>query len=386
MPAPRSRRPSWRGTRRAAKVAVVAGTGNNGGDGFVAARHLRCGRVPGRGVPDRARGERVRGDAAAALRQWGGPIAAAPELAGAARHHRCAVRRRARPAGDRGGARGDRGDQSRRASGVCGRSSERHQRHHRGRAWAPPSRPPTPSPSFARNPAICFCRDAFFAATVAVAQIGIPTRSWPPSSRRRARTVRAMGRPVPGAGPSRAQIQPRPCGRGVGRRLPIPARRGSPPWRRCAAAPASSPWPRRATRSSSMPRANLAVMVRPVDAAAELECLLADRRFNAVAIGPGAGVGLRTREMALAALAGERAVVLDADALTSFADSSRGPCSRRSATTGNAVLTPHAGEFHRLFDKPLENIPRPPPRSFLATMAAAAPLPAPSWCIRAPTP
>ena len=64
--------------------------------------------------------------------------------------------------------------------------------------------------------------------------------------------------------------------------------------------------------------ANLAVMVRPVDGAEELTRFLADRRFNAFAIGPGVGVGEGTCELVLAALAGERAVVLDADAITSF--------------------------------------------------------------------
>ena len=65
--------------------------------------------------------------------------------------------------------------------------------------------------------------------------------------------------------------------------------------------------------------ASLAVMVRPVDGAAELAKFLADRRLNALAIGPGVGVGEATCERVLAALAGERAVVLDADAITSFA-------------------------------------------------------------------
>ena len=64
--------------------------------------------------------------------------------------------------------------------------------------------------------------------------------------------------------------------------------------------------------------ANLAVMVRPVDGADELTRFLADRRFNALAMGPGVGVGEATCELVLAALAGERAVVLDADAMTSF--------------------------------------------------------------------
>ena len=66
--------------------------------------------------------------------------------------------------------------------------------------------------------------------------------------------------------------------------------------------------------------ANLAIMVRPVDGAGELAEFLADKRRNAVALGPGGGVGPAMREMVRAALASEAAVVLDADALTSFAE------------------------------------------------------------------
>jgi hydroxyethylthiazole kinase-like uncharacterized protein yjeF len=96
--------------------------------------------------------------------------------------------------------------------------------------------------------------------------------------------------------------------------------------------------------------ANLAVMVRAVDGAAELTAFLSDRRFNAVAIGPGCGVGPHTRDMTLAALAGERAVVADADALTSFADDPELLFSAIQAHPGRgAILTPHGGEFTRLF-------------------------------------
>ena len=55
--------------------------------------------------------------------------------------------------------------------------------------------------------------------------------------------------------------------------------------------------------------------------------LLADRRLNAVVLGPGLGVGRDTRDLVLAALDGDRAVVLDADALTSFAEVTRQRCS-----------------------------------------------------------
>ena len=95
---------------------------------------------------------------------------------------------------------------------------------------------------------------------------------------------------------------------------------------------------------------NLAIMVRPVDGAEQLDRFLADRRLNAVAIGPGLGVGEATRALVLAALAGERAVVLDADAITSFAerpqDLAEALAARRDRAT---ILTPHEGEFARYF-------------------------------------
>ena len=55
-------------------------------------------------------------------------------------------------------------------------------------------------------------------------------------------------------------------------------------------------------------------------APAELTAFLADKRRNAVVLGPGGGVGPAMREQVAAALASGAAVVLDADALTSLAD------------------------------------------------------------------
>jgi len=96
--------------------------------------------------------------------------------------------------------------------------------------------------------------------------------------------------------------------------------------------------------------ASLAVMVRPVDGGAELATFLADRRLNAMAIGPGVGVGEPTCELVLTALSGERAVVLDADAITSFATN---PQRLAEALRGRAaqgtIMTPHEGEFSRYF-------------------------------------
>jgi hydroxyethylthiazole kinase-like uncharacterized protein yjeF len=96
--------------------------------------------------------------------------------------------------------------------------------------------------------------------------------------------------------------------------------------------------------------ANLAIMVRPVDGAAELAHFLADPRLNAVAIGPGLGVNDATCELVLAALSGERTVVIDADAITSFAKSPQRLATAVKARGERAtILTPHEGEFSRYF-------------------------------------
>lgn len=95
---------------------------------------------------------------------------------------------------------------------------------------------------------------------------------------------------------------------------------------------------------------SLAVMVRPVDGTAELTAFLADRRQNAVAMGPGLGVNEATCGLVLTALNGDRAVVLDADAMTSFTQQ---PTQLAEALTARqtraTVLTPHEGEFARYF-------------------------------------
>ena len=63
-----------------------------------------------------------------------------------------------------------------------------------------------------------------------------------------------------------------------------------------------------------------AVMVRPIDTVVEFAELLTDKRLKTCVIGPGAGVGDRTRDFVLTALSAKRDLVLDADALTSFAN------------------------------------------------------------------
>jgi hydroxyethylthiazole kinase-like uncharacterized protein yjeF len=102
--------------------------------------------------------------------------------------------------------------------------------------------------------------------------------------------------------------------------------------------------------------ASLAIMVRPVDGAAELGSFLADKRRNAVVLGPGGGVGHALRGEVRAVLASEAAAVLDADALTSFADEPAELFAAIAARGGRAtILTPHQGEFVRIFSEVEDN-------------------------------
>ena len=89
------------------------------------------------------------------------------------------------------------------------------------------------------------------------------------------------------------------------------------------------------------------IMVQPLAVPEDFDCLLDDAHYKAFLIGPGAGTGEETRSRVLAMLETGRPTVLDADALTTFADD---PPTLDQAITGPCVLTPHDGEFKRLFD------------------------------------
>jgi NAD(P)H-hydrate epimerase len=89
------------------------------------------------------------------------------------------------------------------------------------------------------------------------------------------------------------------------------------------------------------------IMVQSLTTNGDLTRLLADSRYTAFLIGPGAGISDATRESALEMLGTARPVLLDADAISVFASKTaelaraiRGPC----------VMTPHEGEFARVFD------------------------------------
>jgi len=88
------------------------------------------------------------------------------------------------------------------------------------------------------------------------------------------------------------------------------------------------------------------IIVKPVATPQELQELIADGRVSAFLVGPGAGVGAETLAAALAMLASGRPTVLDADAITVFKDD---PKRLLRARRGACVITPHEGEFRRLF-------------------------------------
>jgi hydroxyethylthiazole kinase-like uncharacterized protein yjeF len=98
-----------------------------------------------------------------------------------------------------------------------------------------------------------------------------------------------------------------------------------------------------------------AIMLKPFEGARGLSDLLLDKRMTTVVIGPGLGVSGETRELVQTVLAGPpyKKVVLDADALSSFEDDPEALFNR--LRPGAAILTPHDGEFERLFPGLLED-------------------------------
>lgn len=92
-----------------------------------------------------------------------------------------------------------------------------------------------------------------------------------------------------------------------------------------------------------------AIMLKPFEGPEGLAALLEDTRKTAVLMGPGGGVGEAMCRLVEAALGSEAAVVLDADALTSFAEDLARLKRAIAARRAPVVLTPHDGEFARLF-------------------------------------
>jgi hydroxyethylthiazole kinase-like uncharacterized protein yjeF len=337
------------------RVAVVAGPGNNGGDGFVAARLLaeRGYRVRVLLLGDPAR---LKGDAALAAKKWTGPVLSAQILP-------------ARPDAV--------ADADIIVDALFGAGLDRLVEGPAGALIEAMNTPSVPIiavdlPSgingtsgavmgaavkaiatitfFRKKPAHLLLPGRLYCGELSVADIGIPSSVLTRIAPRTFENVPELWRkdfPAPRhdghkydrghavvvSGPSWSTGAARLAARGA---------------LRAGAGLVTIASPREALAVNAA--ANLAIMVRPVDGVSELTAFLSDRRFNALAIGPGVGVNETTCEFVLAALDGERAVVLDADAITSFAKTP-GQLAQvlKKRTQQASVLTPHEGEFSRFF-------------------------------------
>ncbi len=331
-------------------VAVLCGPGNNGGDGFVIARLLAEKGWPVR-VALFGSADALKGDAAVNAGRWRGtvqPLAAdildgasvvvdalfgaglKRALDGAARDVVTAINLRGAPCvavdmpsgvdGDSGGILGE-------GAGVAPRCA----------ATVTFFRP---KPAHLLYPARDLCGD------LTVADIGIPESvlteiaptvahntpalwtlpayRWSDHKYDRGYAVVIGGGVMTGAARLAARAARR-AGAGL-LRLAAPARAGP-------------------LYAADMPGA----FVQALDTEGDLAELLSDPRRNGVLIGPGAGVGGETRARVLAILASGKAAVLDADALTSFADAPGPLLAAIRAARAPVVLTPHDGEFGRIF-------------------------------------
>jgi ADP-dependent NAD(P)H-hydrate dehydratase / NAD(P)H-hydrate epimerase len=338
-----------------AEVVVVCGPGNNGGDGFVAARCLRERGIPVRPLLLGVRAA-LKGDAAEAARRWGETIE--PFSADALKDARVIVDAlfggglardlkgaalAAVEAINRSGATVIAVDLP---SGIDGANGKV-----RGAAVN-------------AKETVTFCRrkiglalvpGRFYAGRVHVADIGIS-----------AATLAEVGVKVYANEPDlwrAAYPLPRPEGHKYHRGHVVVV---SGPMQATGAARLAA---RAALRAGAglvtvaAPRAAVpvlaasltAVMVRQADGARGLAKFLADERLNAVLLGPGQGVGKPTRDAVAAAAKAGRSLVLDADALSSFAgDSSALAKLLKKNPKSPAVITPHEGEFARLFARNLE--------------------------------
>jgi hydroxyethylthiazole kinase-like uncharacterized protein yjeF len=338
------------------RVVVVAGPGNNGGDGFVAARHLadRGHAVRVSFVGDRMR---LKGDAALVAERWRGPVQEGSPatlsdcdividaLFGAGLDREVeGVPRAMIEAMNAGNAPVIAVDLP---SGVNGTT---------GTVMGIAVNASQTVTFFRRKIGHLLLPGRLHCGTVHVADIGIPSAVLEQIKP----TAFANGPPLW----SHAFPRPRPDGHKYFRGHAVvvsgglsatgAARLAARGALRAGAGLVTIASPRQALSVNAA--ANLAVMVRPVDGAAELARFLADKRHNAIALGPGGGVGPAMREQVNAALGSEAALVLDADALTSFANEPTTLVSAIAKRGGRSVvLTPHDGEFLRLFN-PLSEI------------------------------
>lgn len=334
-----------------ARISVLCGPGNNGGDGFVAARHLK---ERGYGVRVALAGSRdsLKGDAAEMAKRWEGRVLPlVPALLGEADLIVDALfgAGLARPleggvavmveAANASGAPILAVDVP---SGLDGNSGDI-----KGTVAIRAARTVT---FFRRKPGHLLLPGRALCGPVTVADIGIPERVLDDIRPQTACNAPALWRAV--------YPWPRPGGHKYDRGHAVAvsggpettgaARLGARGALRIGVGLVTVASPREALFVNA---AHLtAVMVRAFDRPNGLADILADRRRNAVLLGPGAGLDDATRTMVGIVLASGAAVVLDADALTVSAESPRTLFDAIGSRPDRAVvLTPHEGEFRRLF-------------------------------------
>jgi hydroxyethylthiazole kinase-like uncharacterized protein yjeF len=332
------------------RVAVLCGPGNNGGDGFVAARYLKT-----RGFDVRVAGSRdgLKGDAAAMAKRWDGAVAPlsadairdadvvvdalfgaglARPLEGAAKEIVAALNRADIPVVAVDVPSGLHGDLARPLDDECMRAE-------------------VTVTFFRKKPAHVLMPGRLYCGDVVVAEIGTP-----PGALQSIRPEIFENGPAlwnfPWPKPRTHKYARGHCVVVSGAHILGAARLAAHGALRIGAGLVSVASPPEAVAAHSA--ALDAIMVKPFAGAVGLGDLLSDKRFNAVAIGPGCGVGRATQELVAAVLESGAAAVLDADALTSFANDPkelfvllREPC----------ALTPHEGEFEKIFPGVLKQSP-----------------------------
>lgn len=326
-------------------VAVLCGPGNNGGDGFVAARHLLDAGWPVRLVLVGEIGA-LRGDAAWAASLWRGPVerwsdallAERPMVidalfgAGLSR----AIDGEAGLAVDRVNAHGLPVVAVDVPSGLHGDTGEV-----RGRAL----RATTTVTFFRAKPGHYSIEGLNRCGDLHIADIGVPEAAVADVGARAWLNGPALWRDALG----RRSLADHKYARGHltilgGSSATGAARLAALAGRRAGAGLVTIAVPRSAV--SVIQAAEPGNLVAEVDDGTTFAALLADERRNAVLVGPGSGIDERTRVSVQAALAARRSTVLDADAITSFAED---PDTLFGQIAGPALLTPHEGEFRRLF-------------------------------------
>jgi hydroxyethylthiazole kinase-like uncharacterized protein yjeF len=343
------------------RVLVLCGPGNNGGDGFVAARHLAA---AGRPVTVGLLGERagLKGDAAAMARLWQGDVVAAvPALIDAADVIVDALfgAGLSKPLDGAALALVDAVNGSDSAVVAVDLPSGLHGDDGQPRGGAIRA---TRSVTFFRpKPGHLLLPGRLFCGMLHVADIGIPDAVLDAIGPQQWRNDPARWRallPVPridGHKYARGHVLLRGGTQAGAARLAGYAAL------RIGAGLVTLAQPEAALLQAGGPDA---LMRLRCDGMPDWRHALADPRRNAVLIGPGNGSSAATRQAVLDALATRRPTVLDADALGCFAAE---PKRLFGAIRGPVILTPHDGEFARLFPE-LTDLPK------LARARAAAKL------------